>query len=678
MSFPEESRKNSNSAEFLESKSSLKYDSTYLSNKSSRHRRGGSVGGALKAVREGSLFEYFIVAGYSSRTIQDRNDPTSKPNDMAQQKQQQQQQEEEREESPTILFKFPEEKPLDFEILPFCFPEHFKTKKVNRSWSLSEVHQSLLCQMSTLEKCENMYTFLIVHDKDVFYGCCVINPELIDRLPSFIKKSNSTTSNNNNNNNNRRVNNSHPSSFLSGEQREVPQNVYLTKRIYCFVSRFPFFKLHFDVLFGIIARERLYLLEEDYLTNPFGLISMEPNLKGSDNNAKGSSEASSDNLSSQSEENEVISILKTYNAFTVPRQGEYLSFNLLGAVSALRFHCPIGDEDQIIAEWSFPTLFGTMRTDSIITLLTYALLEYRILIVCPNIGVVSSLVLSFIPLLRPYTWQGALIPILPVKLSEYLQAPVPFIVGVTQLAEEMEKELSEVLIVSVPSIQKEIIKLPKKPIPSMLPGQKQLMASLKNAQYKLCKHPIDPEKQQPFPNNYKSSVDDIENVKKIMEDLRVFHQHFLSLLFSSGYRHLNGPHTGGTDNVNTNKEKLLHSVPKKTKYFIEQFLETQQFLDYMNTLSTEHLEAQEEAKLFALSLDEKLRVLESQRREAFLKLEACQRELKEYDEKISTLRKNQESALKNLSNISGGRDSHTRRRSIVVGSLEFLRSFQVV
>ena len=34
-----------------------------------------------------------------------------------------------------------------------------------------------------------------------------------------------------------------------------------------------------------------------------------------------------------------------------------------------------------------------------------------------------------VPLLYPFVWQGIYIPVLPINLHEYLDAPVPFIVG---------------------------------------------------------------------------------------------------------------------------------------------------------------------------------------------------------------------------------------------------------
>lgn len=83
---------------------------------------------------------------------------------------------------------------------------------------------------------------------------------------------------------------------------EVLKQSAITKRVYCFISRFPFFKLHFSVLYSILgnmiiklkkiinfkARERLYTLE---------------NIDGKIENNK---------QNKLLKENEVLSILKNY------------------------------------------------------------------------------------------------------------------------------------------------------------------------------------------------------------------------------------------------------------------------------------------------------------------------------------------------------------------------------
>jgi len=55
-----------------------------------------------------------------------------------------------------------------------------------------------------------------------------------------------------------------------------------------------------------------------------------------------------------------------------------------------------------------------------------------VVVFCPNIGVLSTVVLALVPLLRPFAWQSLLLPVLPVqeRLLEIIEAPVPFVLGV--------------------------------------------------------------------------------------------------------------------------------------------------------------------------------------------------------------------------------------------------------
>jgi DENN (AEX-3) domain len=41
------------------------------------------------------------------------------------------------------------------------------------------------------------------------------------------------------------------------------------------------------------------------------------------------------------------------------------------------------------------------------------LLERQTVVFCPNVGVLTSVVLSMIPLVRPFAWQSLLLPVLP-------------------------------------------------------------------------------------------------------------------------------------------------------------------------------------------------------------------------------------------------------------------------
>lgn len=60
------------------------------------------------------------------------------------------------------------------------------------------------------------------------------------------------------------------------------------------------------------------------------------------------------------------------------------------------------------------------------------LLEQQIVFFCPNLGLLSTAVMSLIPLIRPFAWQSLLMPVLPAQenMLNLLDAPVPFIMGV--------------------------------------------------------------------------------------------------------------------------------------------------------------------------------------------------------------------------------------------------------
>lgn len=68
--------------------------------------------------------------------------------------------------------------------------------------------------------------------------------------------------------------------------------------------------------------------------------------------------------------------------------------------------------------------------DNIITLVNAVLLEKQLVVFCPHIGTLGSVVLSLVPLLRPFTWQSLMMPVTPVSMLGFLDAPVPFVLGV--------------------------------------------------------------------------------------------------------------------------------------------------------------------------------------------------------------------------------------------------------
>ena len=103
-------------------------------------------------------------------------------------------------------------------------------------------------------------------------------------------------------------------------------------------------------------------------------------------------------------------------------------------MNEIKFSRPyLQEESELAAEWSYPTTFKNIPFTIIIQLLSAILLEKKILIISSNLRYLSSFILSIKPLIRPYVYQSIITPIIPLKMVHLLEAPVPFVVGMTTL-----------------------------------------------------------------------------------------------------------------------------------------------------------------------------------------------------------------------------------------------------
>ncbi|KAK9715695.1 hypothetical protein RND81_06G183000 [Saponaria officinalis] len=115
---------------------------------------------------------------------------------------------------------------------------------------------------------------------------------------------------------------------------------------------------------------------------------------------------------------------------------------------------------------------GSLRLEHVLTLFAGALLEKQIVFVCSNLGILSASVLSLLPLIRPYQWQSLLMPVLPNDMLDFLDAPVPYVVGVQNKTSEVQSKLSSAVIVEICKNQVKASSLPQ------LPKHSDLLSSL--------------------------------------------------------------------------------------------------------------------------------------------------------------------------------------------------------
>ncbi|KAL3532682.1 hypothetical protein ACH5RR_006203 [Cinchona calisaya] len=229
-------------------------------------------------------------------------------------------------------------------------------------------------------------------------------------------------------------------------------------------------------------------------------------------------------------------------------------------------HCALLAEEEAnaLAVWTVACLCGSLRLEHVLTLFAGALLEKQIAVVCSNLGALSSSVLSIIPLIRPYQWQSLLMPILPNDMLDFLDAPVPYIVGVKNKTSEVHSKLTNAILVDM---NKNQVKSPTIPA---LPQHRELYSSLSPYYAKLVGESY-LGKKRPI---YECTDAQVEAAKGFLSVLRTYLDSLCSNLRS---------HT--ITNVQSNDDKVslllresfIESFPSRDRAFMKLFVDTQLF-----------------------------------------------------------------------------------------------------
>ncbi|KAK1287544.1 hypothetical protein QJS10_CPB19g01874 [Acorus calamus] len=396
---------------------------------------------------------------------------------------------------PQILFAYPPDKelPLTYnDLLSFCYPGGLEVHAVEKTPSMSELNEILLGQVA---------------DETTLYGCCVLVEEIVQK----------------------------PSGLISMLPKKQPscsyfsRHIITTPRCYCILSRLPFFDLHFGVLRSIFAEERL-----ERLTKGLDLLNFVPSEMNGDkheesvdisiqhsltddvpvasnysetettsfpihgtivddksvsssillNGPKESDKEGFDNSMSSkviseleglhnAEEHEDVMenshavevsmtkeeiVHKQFHGDVLPllQHQEYESSESSSSFQGYPRDDRNFNGDMEDVEVQEPSSSGwedssdhndILKWAEVLTLFAGALLEKQIVIVCPNL-------------------------VLPNCMLDFLDAPVPYIVGIKNKTAEVQSKLGNVILIDV---QKNQVRSPT--IPS-LPQRKELLSSL--------------------------------------------------------------------------------------------------------------------------------------------------------------------------------------------------------
>ncbi|TMW85951.1 hypothetical protein EJD97_022196 [Solanum chilense] len=224
----------------------------------------------------------------------------------------------------------------------------------------------------------------------------------------------------------------------------------------------------------------------------------------------------------------------------------------------------VEEEATALSVWAVACLCGSLRLEHVLTLFAGALLEKQIVVVCSNLGILSACILSIIPLIRPYQWQSLLMPVLPNDMLDFLDAPVPYIVGVKNKTSEVQSKLTNAILVDA---NKNQVKSPTLP---QLPQQKELYSCLSPYHAKLVgesylarKRPV-----------YECTDIQVEAAKSFLGVLRSY----LDSLCSNLRSHTITNVQSNDDKVSLLlKESFIESFPSRDRPFMKLFLDTQLF-----------------------------------------------------------------------------------------------------
>lgn len=257
-------------------------------------------------------------------------------------------------------------------------------------------------------------------------------------------------------------------------------------RCYMFLTKYPFFSTHFQVLYSLLAQERTHRM--------FSRMNVP-------------------------HESEVVALLEKYYAFEVPRGETTLEIQLRD--ETLKFLILDGDEDQQLVEFCLACLLKLLTLDQLLVVLAAILQECQVLIVSHQTSIISALVMGMIPLMRPYVWQGTFIPVIPSSLDECMHSPMPYIMGVQELDEDSLDMLEEVVIIDVDA--GELLNVPGHDILTPLPYESNLRQKL-HPLHDLIHKISESERDQCYLQPYSNSREEIEICHCVLSVLRNYHR----------------------------------------------------------------------------------------------------------------------------------------------------------
>lgn len=84
-----------------------------------------------------------------------------------------------------------------------------------------------------------------------------------------------------------------------------------------------------------------------------------------------------------------------------------------------------------LENYNFELLLQTLQPEKIIYLVKALLLERKVVLIKRDVGDIAVIMQALIALMNPFTWHFTTITYLTADMVEFLEAPVPYLIGVS-------------------------------------------------------------------------------------------------------------------------------------------------------------------------------------------------------------------------------------------------------
>ncbi len=307
-----------------------------------------------------------------------------------------------------VLFQYPVPVPDEEEIsrydmpknqfLSYCYPQ-----PIIDEMKLNQNIEKVMEPFAEMQKRDRSFVFnYATDDLRMCYGVCVLNWEPLHIKPSLLSQSKKKNEDNKRNNKNKKNMKKYPQ--LAADDYDYDYENFdkgiATPRCYCLITYSTAFSLMFQFLYAVIMKERLFFQ---------GMLGMvEHNFKNSSTHR----------------------IIKKLKSFSVENNREPIHIMYKDNTVHNFFFETGTDHDGHIAIWAFEIALKLIDIKNLMWLLGMIMMGYSVAVRSNSIGSCTAVILSLVVMLRPFSFQGTMVTIMPRTCDpDVFSSPCPFLFG---------------------------------------------------------------------------------------------------------------------------------------------------------------------------------------------------------------------------------------------------------